>query len=63
MLLIKAAKFIICTYILFIMSYVELILAESFGKFQFLLILYAGGNYLPEYNFQHYWDYLHSLQF
>ena len=34
------------TYILFIISYVELILSESFGKFQCLLILYADGNYL-----------------
>ena len=41
MLLIKAAKFIICTYIFFILSYVELILSESFGKFQSSLIMYC----------------------
>ena len=41
MLLIKAAKFIICTYILFIISYVELILSESLRKFQCSLILYG----------------------
>ena len=57
MLLIKAAKFIICSYNLFIISYVELISSESFGKFRFSLIitvLKAGCNYLSEYNFHLY---------
>ena len=40
MLLIKAAKFINCIDILFIISYVELILSEPFGKFQSLPILH-----------------------
>ena len=40
MLLIKAAKFINCIDILFIISYVELILSEPFGKFQSLPIFY-----------------------
>ena len=56
MLLIKAAKFIMCIYILFI-SYIELIFSESTGKFQSSLIitvLKADGNYLSGYNFQHY---------
>ena len=39
MVLIKVARFIICNYILFIINYVELILSESFGKFQSSLII------------------------
>ena len=38
MLLIKAAKFMIFIYILFIISYVELILSGSFGKLQSSLL-------------------------
>ena len=58
MLLIKAAIFIIYTYILLITSYVELILSKSLGKFHSSLIntvLKADRNYLSEYNFQHYY--------
>ena len=57
MLLIKAAKFIIYTYILLIIRYVELILSKSFGKFHSSLIitvLKADRNHLSEYNIQHY---------
>ena len=38
-------------------SYVELILSESFGKFYstiIITVLKADGDYLSEYNFQHY---------
>ena len=38
--LIKAAKYIICAYILFIISYVELILSDTSKKFQSPLVLY-----------------------
>ena len=51
MLLIKAAKLIIFIHILFKVTYVELILSESFRKLQFSLILEADGNYLSKYNF------------
>ena len=57
MLLINAATFIICNYKLSMISYVELILSESFGKFYSTLtitVLKADGDYLSEYNFQHY---------
>ena len=61
--LIKVAKFIICTYILFIINYIELILlcwtyfVRIFRKVSALtnnIELKADGNYLSEYNFQHY---------
>ena len=53
-LLMKAAKFIICIYILYRLSSVKLILSESFGKLQSTRTLSVNGNYLPGYNCQHY---------
>ena len=61
--LIKVAKFIICNYILFIINYIELILlcwtyfVRIFRNVSALtnnIELKADGNYLSEYNFQHY---------
>ena len=61
--LIKVTKFIICNYILFIINYIELILlcwtyfVRIFRNVSALtnnIELKADGNYLSEYNFQHY---------
>ena len=57
MLFMKGAKSIIFTYILFIIGYAELILSESFGKFQSslrIIVRKDDGNYLSEYKFQDY---------